>query len=65
MSVPASPGPQVPYFPPPAPPPRRRKWPWVAGALVVVPAPAAGSREGHSGRALLGWTRFGSPGIFG
>ncbi|QKV79508.1 hypothetical protein [Amycolatopsis sp. Hca4] len=42
MSVPASPGPQVPYFPPPAPPPRRRKWPWVVGALVVVPALAAG-----------------------
>ena len=32
-----------------------RKWPWVVGAC-----------PGHSsGRALLGWTRFGSPGIFG
>ncbi|HET6708322.1 hypothetical protein [Amycolatopsis sp.] len=39
MSVPASSGPQEPYFPPL---PQRRKWPWVVGALVVLPALAAG-----------------------
>ncbi|WP_086838308.1 hypothetical protein [Amycolatopsis kentuckyensis] len=42
MSVPASPGPQTPYFPPVAARPRRRKWPWVVGALAVLPALAAG-----------------------
>ncbi|SEC34309.1 hypothetical protein SAMN04489727_3414 [Amycolatopsis tolypomycina] len=43
MSVPASPGPHEPHFPlPPAPRPRRRKWPWVVGVLVVLPALAAG-----------------------
>ncbi|MDX3190061.1 hypothetical protein PV458_16770 [Streptomyces sp. MN03-5084-2B] len=42
MSVPASPGPQVPYFPTAPPPPKRRKWPWVVGALAVLPALAAG-----------------------
>jgi hypothetical protein len=42
MSVPASPGPQMPYFPPAAPRPQRRKWPWVVGALAVLPAFAAG-----------------------
>ncbi|WIX89398.1 hypothetical protein [Amycolatopsis sp. DG1A-15b] len=41
MSVPASPGPQVPYYPPPAPPPRHRKWPWVVGVLASIPAFAA------------------------
>ncbi|MFB9690406.1 hypothetical protein [Amycolatopsis plumensis] len=42
MSVPASPGPQMPYFPPVAPQRRRRKWPWVVGALAVLPALAGG-----------------------
>lgn len=41
MSVPASPGPQVRYYPPPAPPPRHRKWPWVVGVLASIPAFAA------------------------
>jgi hypothetical protein len=42
MSVPASPGPPMPYFPPAAPQPRRRKWLWVAGAVAVLSALAAG-----------------------
>ncbi|WP_146060393.1 hypothetical protein [Amycolatopsis sp. CA-128772] len=42
MSVPAAPGPQLPYVPPAASPPRRRKRPWVAGGLAVVAALAAG-----------------------
>ncbi|MET8850506.1 hypothetical protein [Amycolatopsis sp. NPDC004625] len=43
MSVPAAPGPQLPYFPPDAPTPRpRRRWPWLVGGLAVVGALAAG-----------------------
>lgn len=37
----------------------------VVPQATVTPDSAAASREGQSGRALLGWTRFGSPGIFG
>ncbi|MCR6486098.1 hypothetical protein M8542_25030 [Amycolatopsis sp. OK19-0408] len=39
MSVP---GPQMPYFPPAPARLKRRKWPWVVGVLVAVPALAVG-----------------------
>ncbi|SEF34818.1 hypothetical protein SAMN05421837_107582 [Amycolatopsis pretoriensis] len=39
MTVPVPP---VPHLPPVPEPPKRRKWPWVVGAALVVPALAAG-----------------------
>ncbi|HEY3477254.1 MAG TPA: hypothetical protein VGL02_00015, partial [Streptomyces sp.] len=42
MSVPVPPGPQAPYVPPVLARPKRRKWPWVVGVLVAVPALAVG-----------------------
>ena len=42
MSVPLPPGPPVPYPPPLPARPQRRKWPWVVGAALVIPALALG-----------------------
>ncbi|MEV7041869.1 hypothetical protein [Amycolatopsis sp. NPDC051061] len=39
MSVPL---PQMPYLPPVTAPPKRRKWPWVVGVALVIPALAVG-----------------------